>query len=59
MTEKITVIFIINPLKGSKTRNLAKNYNFSLIFSQFIGFFRVKKAFFGGLGPYIGAYSII
>ena len=24
--------FIINPLKGSKTRNLAKNYNFSLIF---------------------------
>ena len=51
--------FIINPLKGSKTRNLAKNYNFSLIFSQFIGFFRVKKAFFGGLGPYIGEYSII
>ena len=42
---------IINSLKGSKTRNLAKNYNFSLIFSQFIGFFRVKKAFFGGLGP--------
>ena len=51
--------FIINPLKGSKKRNLAENYNFLLIFSQFIGFFRIKKAFFGGLGPYIGEYSII
>ena len=51
--------FIINPLKGSETRNLAKNYNFSLIFSQFIGFLGSKKAFFGGLGPYIGEYSII
>ena len=51
--------FIINPLKGNKTRNLDKSYNFSLIFSQFIGFLGSKKAFFGGLGPYIGEYSII
>ena len=43
--------FLINPLKGSKTRNLAKNYNFPVIFFQFIVVFRVKKAFFGGLGP--------
>ena len=47
----VTNFVLINPLKGSKTRNLAKNYNFSLILSQFIGFFRVKKAFFGGLSP--------
>ena len=63
MTEKMSnfrVIFhIINPLKVNNTRNLAKNYNFPVIFFQFIGFFRVKKAFFGGLGPYIGEYSII
>ena len=53
MAEKgVTQIYLINPLKGSKTRNLAKNYNFPVIFSQFIWFFRVKKAFFGGLGPY-------
>ena len=43
--------FLINPLKGSKTRNLAKNYDFSLIFSQFIGFFRVKKTLFWRIRP--------
>ena len=42
---------MINPLKGGKTSNLAKNYNFSIILYQFIGFFRVKKAYFGGFAP--------
>ena len=56
---KLLKFFIINPLKGSKTRNLAKNYNFSLFFFPIYRVFRVKKAFFGGLGPYIGEYSII
>ena len=37
--------FSINPLKGSKTRDLAEDYNFPVIFFQFIGVFRVKKPF--------------
>ena len=37
--------FIINPLKGSKTRKLAKNYKFPVIIFQVVGFFRVKNLF--------------
>ena len=50
---------MINPLKGSKTRNFAKSYNFSVNIHQFIGFFRVKKAYFGGFAPYIDEYLTI
>ena len=32
--KEFTQIFLINPLKGGKTRNLAKNYNFPVIFSN-------------------------
>ena len=38
---------------------LAKHYNFPVIFSQFIEFFRVKKAYFGGFAPYIEEYLSI
>ena len=48
--------FMMNPLKGSEKRTWAKNYNFSVIFSWFIGSFRVKKAYFGGFAPYIDEY---
>ena len=42
----VTLFFIINPLKGRKKPNLAKNYNFPVIFFLFIGIsFGVKKNF--------------
>ena len=42
---------MINPLNCHERRNLAKNYNFLVTLYQFIGFFRVKKAYFGGFAP--------
>ena len=46
----------MNPLKGSRKRNWTENYNFTVIFSQYIGFLRVKKFYFGRFAPYIDKY---
>ena len=53
MAEKwFTLIFHDESIKNAgKIRNLAKNYNFSVLFTKFIGFFRIK-AYFGEFALY-------